>query len=558
MGVLHHVCNDAPRPIREINPGIPDLLIAIIDRLLEKKPDDRFQSASEVGELLSQYLVHLQQPTVVPLPEPVAAGGRTKLQYPRRSKWYAGVLVALMLLGSLGVSEATGVTNLAGTVVRIALGEGTLVIEVDDPSIEISLDGEELTITGAGIQELRLRPGQYEFQATKDGAAVQTELISITRGDRKMVKVRREPPPQATDSERDTTHGGASVQTARLGPSEAVQHYSDIIRLRPDVALAYVYRADAYRIKGDYEKAINDCTTALRIDQTLADAFQKRGRVYYEMEAYPKAIADLNESIRLDPENSSSYQTRGAAFFGMGRYEDALADVNKTLELAPNSIANMMIRAQILVMSHRTKDYQQACAEILDRFSESKDPEDFCHAARLVSWPPTRFPIRRGLLSWQPAPSIFIQRAIIPGSGCFIRWGWHTCVPEASTKRLNVFTIRSRQTRSGPRVPSIGSAWLWSSKDAVKRKKLDSGWAKPSRRWSKILPAIPRIESRPNFSGEKWSSCLVNPERQATQRRRPGLVLAIDRARTGPGLHVTHYSTRMTENDVRSQTGSGR
>ena len=36
-------------------------------------------------------------------------------------------------------------------------GDGTLVIEVDDPTVEVSLDGEELSITGAGIQELKLR-----------------------------------------------------------------------------------------------------------------------------------------------------------------------------------------------------------------------------------------------------------------------------------------------------------------------------------------------------------------------------------------------------------------
>jgi hypothetical protein len=116
-----------------------------------------------------------------------------------------------MLLGSLGVSETTGVTNLAGTVVRIALGEGTLVIEVDDPSIEISLDGEELTITGAGIQELRLRPGQYEFQATKDGAPVQTELISIIRGDRQVVRVARVPSSPTQRSIQEANFPGAFI-----------------------------------------------------------------------------------------------------------------------------------------------------------------------------------------------------------------------------------------------------------------------------------------------------------------------------------------------------------
>src|SRR5262249_40513414 len=68
MAVLKRVSEDAPRPIQEINPEIPDWLCAIIDKLQAKDPGARFQSAAEVAELLGQHLAHLQQPTLVPLP----------------------------------------------------------------------------------------------------------------------------------------------------------------------------------------------------------------------------------------------------------------------------------------------------------------------------------------------------------------------------------------------------------------------------------------------------------------------------------------------------------
>ena len=41
--------DDTPRPIREVNPEIPAWLCDIIDRLLAKDPDDRFQTAAEVA-----------------------------------------------------------------------------------------------------------------------------------------------------------------------------------------------------------------------------------------------------------------------------------------------------------------------------------------------------------------------------------------------------------------------------------------------------------------------------------------------------------------------------
>ena len=61
---MRRVCEDTPRPIVETNPDIPDWLIEIIDRLLEKSPDARLQSADEVVDLLGGHLAHLQQPTV--------------------------------------------------------------------------------------------------------------------------------------------------------------------------------------------------------------------------------------------------------------------------------------------------------------------------------------------------------------------------------------------------------------------------------------------------------------------------------------------------------------
>ena len=72
FGVLRRITDNEPRPIREINPDVPEWLCAIIDKLLAKKPSERFQSAEEVVELLENCLVHVQQPTTTPLPAPVA------------------------------------------------------------------------------------------------------------------------------------------------------------------------------------------------------------------------------------------------------------------------------------------------------------------------------------------------------------------------------------------------------------------------------------------------------------------------------------------------------
>jgi serine/threonine protein kinase len=69
MGVLKKVSDDVPKPIREINPEIPDWLVAVIDKLHAKDPADRYQSATEVGNVLGEHLARLQQAAWTPLPE---------------------------------------------------------------------------------------------------------------------------------------------------------------------------------------------------------------------------------------------------------------------------------------------------------------------------------------------------------------------------------------------------------------------------------------------------------------------------------------------------------
>jgi hypothetical protein len=196
MAVLKRVCEETPRPIREINPDVPAWLAEIIVKLLAKDPARRFQSAKEVAELLEQRLAHEQQrPTRSQMQQP----DRPAPAPARRGPWRRAAAAAVVLaLAALGTTEAIGVTHVsayAAAVLRIHTPDGTLIVEVNDPQVKVTIDGDgdEMTITGAGLQEVSLRPGRYRVRATRDGApvAVDTELVSITRGDTRVVRVSR-------------------------------------------------------------------------------------------------------------------------------------------------------------------------------------------------------------------------------------------------------------------------------------------------------------------------------------------------------------------------------
>ncbi len=94
MGVLHKIGHEQPQPVRHFNEQISQTLSNVIERLLEKKPADRFQSAAELETLLSGCLAHWNQPTTVPMP---ATGYLSSVGRMRRMKWAAATLLVVSL-----------------------------------------------------------------------------------------------------------------------------------------------------------------------------------------------------------------------------------------------------------------------------------------------------------------------------------------------------------------------------------------------------------------------------------------------------------------------------
>ncbi len=185
VAVLMRVAKESPRPIQEIIPETPDWLVKIIAKLHAKDPAQRFASAGEVSELLGRCLVELEQhgkveATVQLLPMPVEAVTDEEVgdspeplvveeataaptpavgTSPGRRRWITAALLALAVMGGLGMTEATGVTNFRGTVIRLFSREGTLVVEVDDPAVSVTIDGEEMVIKGTGANEIPREAG---------------------------------------------------------------------------------------------------------------------------------------------------------------------------------------------------------------------------------------------------------------------------------------------------------------------------------------------------------------------------------------------------------------
>lgn len=189
MGVLNRIGNDQPRSLRQINPDVPEWVDVIVARLLSKDPDLRYQSSSEVAELLTAWQAHLLDPANAKAPEsasqakPLASrsgiGGRFNGKLP----W---VLAAGMF----------GFFAWAATVIILQTDQGTLRIESSaDANVPIVIRKgaevvEELTVTSDGAS-VEVKAGEYviEIAGEADGFEVLDQSVVIQRGETQVARI---------------------------------------------------------------------------------------------------------------------------------------------------------------------------------------------------------------------------------------------------------------------------------------------------------------------------------------------------------------------------------
>lgn len=158
FGVIKKVCEHEPTPIRELNPEIAPWLAAFVQRLMYKDRGRRFDSATEVAELLEGELAHQQNPTVVAEPDRPWLPGAARSPQPwwaRRSAAAAAIAVAGVGLGlTYGLTRTdldANAPSLGGAeLVRSASFDSILGIA---PLTRTSFDAEDAAVATVEYQQ---------------------------------------------------------------------------------------------------------------------------------------------------------------------------------------------------------------------------------------------------------------------------------------------------------------------------------------------------------------------------------------------------------------------
>lgn len=119
---------------------------------------------------------------------------------------------------------------------------------------------------------------------------------------------------------------------------------------------------------GDYEDAIDRYSEAIRLNPEYTEAYFNRGLTYIYLSNYNAAKDDFSEVIRRNSEHTEAYYHRGAAYNKLADYNAAKIDFSEAIRLNPEFPEAYIISLMQKISDYSTEDSSTFTAiEYLER-----------------------------------------------------------------------------------------------------------------------------------------------------------------------------------------------
>lgn len=103
----------------------------------------------------------------------------------RGRKWIA---IAGLLLATFVATDLLGLTTCAATVVSIVRGDGTVEVEVYDPTLAVTVENNRVTISDQGKGSVQIPPGTYTVVLSRSNEPLDLRVVTLNRYGRVTVR----------------------------------------------------------------------------------------------------------------------------------------------------------------------------------------------------------------------------------------------------------------------------------------------------------------------------------------------------------------------------------
>lgn len=144
------------------------------------------------------------------------------------------------------------------------------------------------------------------------------------------------------------------------GKVDPITYYSEKVNANPNDYTALIERGKLYYDQDKFERALEDLSIALEINNGNYDALYYRACTLSNLDRHAEAIVDLSLILSIDKYESADiaeiYNLRASSYLALNKKEQALNDYNKAIELEPYFAQYIFDRAYFHQVIGRNKE----------------------------------------------------------------------------------------------------------------------------------------------------------------------------------------------------------
>ena len=381
--VFYEIVHSDPRPLSDFRSDLPDTLARVVNRALQKDPDDRYATMDEAVAALEGVRKELEledtKPLKAELPAPTVAVLPFVDMSPARDQEYfcdgmtEEIINALTAVKGLKVVSRTSSFQYKGEAYDIReIGEKLGVQTVVEGSVRTA--GNKLRITA---QLIKVTDGyhiwsqRYDREMT-DVFTIQDEISQAIVANLKGKLVRRAEKPLVKKKTANIEAYNRYLkgrhflnQRTRAAILHSIECFEEAACEDCDYALPHAGLAEAYILLGTGSygeadpaaalgKAREAALKAIEGDESSAEAHLALALVYYRADwDWENADREFRRTIEINDGYATGHHQYAMFLAALKRLDEALAEIRKARELDPLSLIINTAVARILHFSRR-------------------------------------------------------------------------------------------------------------------------------------------------------------------------------------------------------------